>query len=149
MFYIDFLAAPAAVAPTAAPGYGAPAADSYGSPQAAPATDSYGSPQAAPSVDSYGSPKAPAVDSYGSPKAPVTNSYGAPKPSYGAPKPSYGAPKPSYGADTKNPCKRTDLGLFTTKETRFLNLCFSLFWRCLYNEFMSKKSHTRPLSHTH
>ena len=71
-----FFSSPPAAAPaasaydsptTAAPGYAAPAADSYGAPQAAPATDSYGSPQAA-AVDSYGSPKAPAVDSYGSPK---------------------------------------------------------------------------------
>jgi len=47
--------------------YGAPAADTYGSP-AAPAQDSYGSPSA-PVQDSYGSPQAaPVGDSYGSPK---------------------------------------------------------------------------------
>jgi hypothetical protein len=48
--------------------YGAPAADTYGSP-AAPAQDNYGSP-AAPVVDTYGSPAAEPVkqDSYGAPK---------------------------------------------------------------------------------
>ena len=83
--------APAYVAPAAAAAdrYGspaarspAPAADSYGSPQAAPAAaaDSYGSPQAAPQTDSYGSPAAPVVannDEYGSPAAPVQQNYNA------------------------------------------------------------------------
>ena len=71
--YLDTLGAPQASAQTAEERqdqYGAPADDSYGSPQA-PVEDGYGSPAADPiGDDGYGAPQAPPIG-YGPPKGPT------------------------------------------------------------------------------